>query len=305
MRARQYSPATVSYTDWARRFLLCYPHRKISDLDNHAVKSFLSGLVEERNVGVNTQKQALNALVPLFQEVVGVPLGDLSDFTRARKPIKLPVVLSMQETTLLFSWMSGPAALGAGLLYGSGLRLAECLQLRLKDIDFDQGQIMIIDGKGRKDRISVLPEKLRDDLQRQVESVRQLHQADLAKGYGEVWLPGALSRKYPGAAKDWRWQYLFPASRISVDPDSGTLRRHHMDRSVIRKALSSAARKAGISKRVTAHTLRHSFATHLLESGSDIRTVQELLGHSDVATTMIYTHVLNRPGIAVRSPIDF
>ncbi len=306
MRGRQYSLRTIrAYTDWARRFFEMYPHRQVADLGEQAVKAYLSELVEKRNVAVNTQKQALNALVFLFQEVIGQPLGDLADYTRARKPIRLPVVLSRDEISRLFNYLHGQPALASGLLYGAGLRLSECVQLRIKDIDFSQGQILVTEGKGRKDRVSVLPDRLHSALKLRIEQVRLLHRQDLSRGFGEVWMPDALAKKYPAAAKDWRWQYLFPSSRISVDPRSGQLQRHHMDRSVVRKAISAAAKKANISKRVTPHTLRHSFATHLLESGYDIRTVQELLGHADVATTMIYTHVLNKPGVAVRSPVDF
>ncbi len=302
---RLYAKRTIiAYCDWASRFLSYYPHRKIADLDAISVKAFLTYLAEEHNVAVNTQKQALNALVFLFQEAEGRPLGDFSDFARAKKPIKVPVVLSRAEVTALLNMLTPPFSLFGGLLYGAGLRLMEVTRLRIKDIDFDQGQILVRDGKGRKDRVTVLPDICRDPLVAQIAESRRIHTADLQRDHGEVWLPTALRKKYPGAGSDWRWQYVFPATRVSVDPENGRIRRHHFDESAVQRAVKQAARESGLSKTATPHTLRHSFATHLLESGSDIRTVQELLGHSDVSTTMIYTHVLNRPGLAVTSPVD-
>jgi integron integrase len=302
---RQYAKRTVgSYLDWATRFLAHFPQRKIADLDEQAVKSYLTYLAEEHKIAVNTQKQALNALVFLFQESEGRELGDFSDFTRARKPIKVPTVLSRDETALLLRELPPPISLMANLLYGSGMRLLEVIRLRIKDVDFAQNQVVVRDGKGRKDRITMLPEICREPLKMQIAEARAFHADDLLRNYGEVWLPAALAKKYPGAARDWRWQYVFPASRVSVDPESGTIRRHHFDESTLQRAMREAARKLGLSKTITPHTLRHSFATHLLESGYDIRTVQELLGHADVATTMIYTHVLNKPGLAVKSPVD-
>ena len=302
---RQYAKRTVgAYLDWATRFLRYFPHRQIADLDAASVRAYLTDLAETQQVGVNTQKQALNALVFLFQESEGMPLGDFSDFTRSRKPIKVPVVLSRAEVTALLSVMSPPFSLMVNLLYGCGMRLMEMIRLRIMDIDFDQGQIVVREGKGRKDRVTLLPKCCREPLRQQIAEARRLHVEDLALGYGEVWRPGALRKKYPAAARDWRWQYVFPASRLSVDPESGRVRRHHSDESAVQRTVREAARQVGLSKTVTPHTLRHSFATHLLESGYDIRTVQELLGHADVATTMIYTHVLSRPGIGVRSPLD-
>ena len=301
----QYAKRTVrAYLEWAARFLGHYPYRRIADLDAAAVKAYLTYLVEKQNVAVNTQKQALNALVFLFQESEERSLGDFSDFTRAKKPIKVPVVLSREEVSVLLGEMKPPFALICHLLYGAGLRLMEAMRLRIQDVDFAQGQILVRDGKGRKDRITMLPERCREALKEQVAEARRIHAADLKKDYGEVWLPSALERKYRGAAKDWRWQYVFPASRVSVDPENGNIRRHHFDDSAVQRAVREAAKKVGLSKPVTPHTLRHSFATHLLESGYDIRTVQELLGHADVATTMIYTHVLNKGGHGVLSPLD-
>ena len=305
LTGRQYAKRTVrAYLDWASRFLKHYPHRKIDHLDAAAVKAYLTYLVEKQNVAVNTQKQALNALVFLFQESEERSLGDISDFTRAKKPIKVPVVLTRDEVTALLAEMKPPFRLICHLLYGSGMRLMEVIRLRIKDVDFAQQQIVVRDGKGRKDRVTMLPEICRETLREQIAAVREIHANDLKRNYGEVWLPSALCKKYPGASQDWRWQYVFPATRLSVDPESGKVRRHHFDESAVQRVIREAALQLGLSKPVSPHTLRHSFATHLLESGYDIRTVQELLGHADVATTMIYTHVLNKPGIAVRSPVD-
>jgi len=302
---RQYAKRTIkAYLDWAGRFLAHYPHRKLADLDAASVKSFLTYLVEEHKVGVNTQKQALNALVFLFHESEERPLGDFSDFVRARKPVKVPVVLSRDEVKALLKQLDPPTQLIGHLLYGSGLRLMEAIRLRIKDVDFANNQILVRDGKGRKDRVALLPEICRSPLQEQIKCAREIHSDDLSRGYGEVWLPMALRKKYPDAGRDWRWQYVFQASRVSVDPESGSIRRHHYDESTVQSSVKKAAQKIGLSKTVSPHTLRHSFATHLLESGYDIRTVQELLGHSDVSTTMIYTHVLNKPGLAVKSPVD-
>jgi len=302
---RQYAKRTINaYLDWATRFLAHYANRKLTDLDATSVKTFLTHLAEEHKVAVNTQKQALNALVFLFQESEKRPLGDFSDFARAKKPIKVPTVLTREEISSLLQQLSPPFTLLANLLYGSGMRLMEVIRLRIQDVDFAQGQILVRDGKGRKDRITMLPEICREPLKIQMAEARQIHSDDLRRDYGEVWLPSALSKKYPGAARDWRWQYVFPATRVSVDPESGKIRRHHFDESAVQREVREAARSCGLSKTVTPHTLRHSFATHLLESGYDIRTVQELLGHADVSTTMIYTHVLNKPGLSVKSPVD-
>jgi len=302
---RQYAKRTITaYLDWATRFLGHFPQRKISDLDAGSVKAYLTYLAEKHHVAVNTQKQALNALVFLFQESEDRALGDFSDFARAKKPIKVPVVLSHEEVAALLNRLDPPYSLICNLLYGSGLRLMEAIRLRIKDVDFDNKQLLVRDGKGRKDRVALLPKLCQIPLKEQIDVARQIHAEDLARGYGEVWLPSALRKKYPDAGRDWRWQYIFQASRVSIDPESGLIRRHHFDESTVQAAVRSAALQLGLSKTVTPHTLRHSFATHLLESGSDIRTVQELLGHSDVSTTMIYTHVLNRPGLAVTSPVD-
>ena len=302
---RQYAwRTTEAYLDWATRFLAFYSQRQISDLDATAVKAYLSDLAENHHVAVNTQRQALNALVFLFQEAEQRPLGDFSDFSRARKPVKVPVVLSREEVTGLLKVLEQPFALMANLLYGAGLRLMEVMRLRIKDVDFALGQILVRDGKGRKDRVTMLPASCREPLARQVAEARRIHAEDLSRNAGEVWLPHALSKKYPGAGRDWRWQYVFPATRVSFDQDTGRAGRHHFHESALQRSIREAARRCGLSKNVTPHTLRHSFATHLLASGYDIRTVQELLGHSNVSTTMIYTHVLNRGGQGVISPLD-
>ncbi len=302
---RQYAKRTqAAYLDWATRFLTYFPNRKFSELNENSVMAFLTHLAEEVNVAVNTQKQALNALVFLFNISEERELGDFSDFSRARKPIKVPVVLAREEVSTLLDGLNPPHLLICHLLYGAGLRLMEAIRLRIKDVDFANNQILVRDGKGRKDRVAILPTLCVAPLREQIVAARRLHSEDLKRCYGEVWLPTALHKKYPDSASDWRWQYVFPATKVSVDPESGKIRRHHYAETSVQHAVRSAARKCGLSKRVTPHTLRHSFATHLLESGSDIRTVQELLGHSDVSTTMIYTHVLNKPGLAVKSPVD-
>jgi integron integrase len=305
LRVRQYSRRTVdAYCGWVGKYLWYFRNSLLTDLQENTVKGYLTYLAERREVAASTQNQALNALVFFHREVLGRPLGDFSDFLRAKRPKRIPVVLTPNEVATLLANLHGPMALMAGLLYGGGLRLMECVRLRIKDIDFAQSQIVIRDGKGKKDRLTVLPERYRDTLSAQIARVRQLHEKDLSLGFGEVWLPAALARKFSGAGRDWRWQFVFPSSQLAVDPESRVIRRHHVHESALQKAVKAAAQAAGLAKPVTPHTLRHSFATHLLEAGSDIRTVQELLGHSDVSTTMIYTHVLNKPGLAVKSPLD-
>jgi len=260
---RQYAKRTqAAYLDWAMRFLAFFPQRNVVDLDAAAVRAYLTHLAEQ-NVAVNTQKQALNALVFLFQQSEQRELGDFSDFKRARKPIKVPVVLSRDEATQLLARLNPPNLLICRLLYGAGLRLLEGVRLRIKDVDFANNQLVIRDGKGRKDRVALLPDICRESLQQQIVLARRFHTEDLQRGYGEVWLPAALGKKYSGAASDWRWQYVFPASKISVDPESGKVRRHHFDESSVQNAVRLAARACGLSKTVTPHTLRHSFATHL------------------------------------------
>jgi integron integrase len=255
-------------------------------------------------VAASTQNQALNAIVFLYSQVLNLTPGDFADFTRAQRPGRLPVVLTREEVKRLLDGLTGVYALMGGLLYGSGLRLMECLRLRIKDVDLERRRLIVRQGKGRKDRVTVLPDRYLEALREQIARTRRIFEDDLSKGSTGVYLPDALERKNPAAAKDWRWQYVFPAERMSVDPRSGAVRRHHLHENNLAREVTRAARGAGISQPVTCHALRHSFATHLLEAGSDIRTVQELLGHADVSTTMIYTHVLNRPGLAVKSPAD-
>jgi len=272
--------------------------------DADSVRAFLERLVMADQMSASTQGLALNALVFYFKHVVGTPLGDLGDFQRSKQSRKLPTVLSREEVRRLLDAVEATYRLPVALLYGGGLRLMEALRLRVKDIDLDRRQISVRDGKGQKDRMTVLPERWRERLASHLADVRTLHARDLELGYAGTTFWPALERKYPGAPREWAWQYVFPASRLYVEPATGKTRRHHLHESALQRAVRYAARKADIAKPVGCHTLRHCFATHLLESGADIRTVQELLGHSDVSTTMIYTHVLNRPGLAVRSPED-
>lgn len=305
IRRRAYSIRTEqSYLAWVTRFLGFQPHDALEGITSQDIKAFLEHLVIQDNVAASTQNVALNALVFFFDEVLDHPVGDLGEYRRAKRPKRLPSVLSRQEVHTLLSRLEGVQYLMAALLYGSGLRLMECIRLRVQDIDFSYHQILIRNGKGAKDRVVTLPHKLEPLLRAHLDQVRQLHEQDLTQGFGEVFMPDALGRKFPQGARDWVWQYVFPSGRLSLDPRSSKQRRHHVDESSLQKAVKRASREAGISKRVSCHTLRHSFATHLLEDGYDIRTVQELLGHADVSTTMIYTHVLNRGGRGVLSPLD-
>ncbi len=295
-----------AYAGWVERFLKRFSLENTDTLDavgESEVKEFLTELAVEGNVAASTQNQAFSGLLFLFQKVLQRKL-EFVDAVRANRPRRLPVVLSQDEARRVLAALSGRDKLMAQLMYGAGLRLMECLRLRVKDVSFELGQIIVREGKGDKDRITVLPLAARDGLQAQMAAVHQLHERDLQAGFGHVWLPHALARKYPNADRAFGWQYLFPAHKLSRDPRSDTVRRHHLHDSVLALALKQAARKAQINQPLTSHALRHSFATHLLETGSDIRTVQDLLGHADVSTTMIYTHVLNRPGLAVRSPLD-
>jgi len=268
------------------------------------IQEFLTHLAVERNVAASTQNQALNSLIFMYKKVLGIELADPIDAVRARRPSRLPVVLSKQEAFKVIGLISGEYQLIVMLLYGSGLRLMECLRLRVKDIDFSMNQILVRQGKGGKDRVTVLPENTREPLRMQLEKARAVHENDCERGFGHVNLPGALARKYPNASRQWAWQFVFPSKSLCKDPRSGEIRRYHLHESCVRKAIKKAVTLAGIHKPVGCHSFRHSFATHLLADGYDIRTVQELLGHKDVSTTMIYTHVLNKGGRAVRSPID-
>ncbi len=305
LRAKHYSYRTEqSYVDWIKRFIIFHGRRHPQELGTEEVETYIAYLANQRKVSASTQNQALSAISFMYKYVLKTEMALPFASIRANRPKRLPTVLSHQEALAVISRMSGVPQVVAKLLYGSGLRITECLRLRVKDLDFANSQIFVRDGKGENDRVTILPEALIPVLKKQLEAVQVLHQTDLREGFGEVSLPYALAKKYPNAPKEFGWQFIFPASNRSIDPYSRRTRRHHLDVSVIQKAVRNAARLAKIPKPVSPHTFRHSFATHLLENGYDIRTVQELLGHKDVKTTMIYTHVLQRGAAAVRSPLD-
>ena len=305
IRARHYSRRTEkSYWYWIRYFIFFHRKRHPAEMGASEVTAFLSWLATERNVAAATQNQALSALLFLYKHVLGKQLPWLDELVRAQRPVRLPVVLTEAEVRRLLEGMQGGVRLMTALLYGSGLRQIECLSLRVKDLDFAYRQIIVRDGKGGRDRATMLPENLVQPLQAHLGRVRLVHGRDRKEGYGQVWLPHALARKYPRAGCDWGWQFVFPSGNRSTDPESGVVRRHHVHPDTLARAVKGAARAAGIVKPVSCHTLRHSFATHLLERGYDIRTVQELLGHADVSTTMIYTHVMNKGARGVKSPLD-
>lgn len=293
-----------AYTNWIRRYILFHHKRHPREMGGTEIREFISHLAVDGDISASTQTVALSALLFLYRDVLKQEQPYVSNIERARKPKRLPVVFTRDETKRILTNLEGTQWLIAALLYGSGLRLMECLRLRVKDVDFTYGQVIVRDGKGEKDRLTMLPAKLKQPLMGQLQKIKVLHEEDLRAGYGEVFLPYALARKYPNASKQWGWQYVFPSGVRSTDPRSGTKRRHHIADSTVQTAVKKALRQAKISKQGSCHTLRHSFATHLLEKGYDIRTVQELLGHKDVRTTMIYTHVLNRGGKGVHSPID-
>jgi len=293
-----------AYVDWIRRFIVWSGKRHPKDMGAAEVKAFLTHLAVERNVAAATQNQALNALAFLYREVIGGEREWVDGFEPARRGERLPEVLSRAEVQQVLSHLSGTQAIIGQLLYGTGMRMMECLRLRVKAADFARGQIMVRAGKGEKDRVTMLPEALREPLKSHLERVRDLHGKDLAAGVAEVWLPKALEVKFPRAPREWMWQWVFPSTELSRDPRSGKRRRHHVSDAGVQRAIKRAAAVAGIQRRITPHVLRHSFATHLLENGYDIRTVQELLGHADVSTTQIYTHVMVKPGLGVRSPLD-
>ncbi|OPY71953.1 MAG: Tyrosine recombinase XerC [Syntrophorhabdus sp. PtaU1.Bin050] len=307
IRTRHYSIRTeTAYVDWLRRFVAFYGYADPTGLDaTVAVKEYLDFLAVEREVAASTQNQALNALVFFYTHALRRPFGEMETFVRAKRPRRLPEVMTRDEVETLLAQMEGVTALMAGLMYGGGLRLMECVRLRVTDIDFARRRIMVRDGKGQKDRVTMLAERFAGPLQDHLARVKVVYEADRAKKVPGVYIWPAIARKYPRAASEWKWQYVFPAKSLSVDPRSGTVRRHHINESLVQKAVKEAAARAGFTRRISCHTLRHSFATHLLEARYDIRTVQELLGHADVSTTMIYTHVLNRPGLSVISPADF
>jgi integron integrase len=307
IRLKHYSLSTErSYLDWAKRFFRYVYETKGDEgaFTADDIKQYLSHLAIKGRVSASTQNQAFNALLFLFRDVLGQDVGNLGDTVRAKRGARLPVVLTIDEVKALFSGMAGTSLLIAQILYGAGLRLMELARLRVKDIDFGLKVITVRSGKGDKDRTTVLPESVRDRLRNHLEQVKALHENDLASGHGEVYLPEALERKYPKAVKEWGWKYVFPSSRLSVDPRSGKIRRHHISEDIVQSAIANAVKKAGIVKHVSVHTLRHSFATHLLQGGVNIREIQDLLGHKSVETTMIYTHVLRDMTHAPRSPLD-
>ena len=308
MRVKHYSIRTEeAYVQWIRRFILFHGKRHSNTLGPDAIRAFLTDLAVRREVAASTQNQALSALLFLYQQVLG--RDDLSRLldgvTPAKRRTRVPVVFTPAEARAVLGQVPGTYRLMAQLLYGGGLRVMECVRLRVQDLDFGYSQVVVRDAKGQKERVTTLPQTLHAPLRGHLEQVRWLHEQDLREGGGSVYLPFALARKYPGASREWAWQYVFPADRRSVDPRTGQTRRHHRAESLLQRAVKAAVRQTGVAKHASCHTFRHSFATHLMESGYDIRTVQELLGHKDVSTTMIYTHVLNRPGLLpVRSPWD-
>ena len=305
IRTRHLSYSTEqAYTGWIKRFIFFHNKRHPAEIGEAEIGRFLSSLATERRVSASTQNQALNALLFLYHEVLEKKIGLVQGVVRAKQPRRLPVVLAKEEVGRLLACLEGAPWLMSMLLYGAGLRLMECCRLRVKDIDFSKNQIVVRAGKGNKDRYTMLPAAAKDPLLRHLQAVKRQHEEDLRQGLGRVSLPDALERKYPNAGKEWGWQWVFPATSHYIDKVTGERRRHHLHESVLQKAVKEAVLKAGISKPASPHTMRHSFATHLLEDGYDIRTVQELLGHTDVSTTMIYTHVLNRGGRGVNSPAD-
>lgn len=304
LKAKHRSPRTIkTYLHWIRRYLALLGGRDPSAVMEAGVNEFLTHLAVREKVAASTQNQALSALLVFYRDALGAPLERL-EIVRASKPRRLPVVLSRQEVRALLETMSRVSRLVAMVLYGSDLRLSEALNMRVKDLDFDRGEIVVRGGKGDKDRVTMLPDALMGPLKLHLEEVRRIYEREEAKGLGRVPLPGALARKMPGAETEWPWQWVFPATSYYTDRESGVRYRYHLHQTVVQKAVKAAAKKAGISKRVTPHSLRHSFATHTLEDGYDLRTIQELLGHKDVRTTQIYTHVLNKGGFGVRSPLD-
>ncbi|MBW2166269.1 MAG: integron integrase [Deltaproteobacteria bacterium] len=305
MRLKHYAFRTeCTYISWIKRFILFHDKKHPKEMGESEVEAFLTWLAVEKNVSKSTQNQAFNALIFLYREVLKQPLDGRINAVRSSKKQRLPIVMSKEETQILLSGMSGTTQLMAKLLYGSGLRLMECIRLRIKDIDFEINEIRVHSGKGDKDRLVPLPKSIKPALKTHLERVKLIHENDLSKGYGEVYLPHALDRKYQNAGKEWTWQYVFPSTKLSRDPRKNIIRRHHMDPSSLDRAIKRAVKLANISKQISSHTFRHSFATHLLQTGTDIRTIQSLLGHNDVSTTMIYTHVLRQGGQGVKSPLD-
>lgn len=305
LRLKHYSIRTeTQYVQWVRRFILFHGKRHPQEMGAKEVEAFLTHLAVEGRVAAATQNQALSALLFLYRELLHINLPWLDEVVRAKRPARLPVVLTREEVQSVLGRTEGTYGLMLRLLYGTGMRLMECVRLRVKDVDFSRAEIIVRDGKGAKDRVTMLPQRIAAELQAHLQRRRHLYEDDLAKGMASVYLPNALDRKYANAENEWAWQYVFVAKSYSIDPRSGSERRHHIDEKLVQRAMKRAVQEAAISKPATPHTLRHSFATHLLQGGYDIRTVQELLGHADVATTMIYTHVLNKGGRGVVSPLD-
>ena len=305
IRFKHYSIRTEhAYVDWIKRYILFHGKRHPQEMGKQEAEQFLSHLAVDRNVAASTQNQALSAILFLYKEVLEQDIGWLENVERAKRPARLPVVLTATEVRAVLAHLEGRYRLMANLLYGAGLRLMECVRLRVKDFDFEYRQITVRDGKGQKDRLTMLPDVLIEPLQTHLADVKILHEQDLREGFGNVYLPFALERKYPNAGREWGWQYVFPASQRSVDPRSRIERRHHLDEQTLQRAFKKAVRAASITKPASCHSLRHSFATHLLMAGYDIRTVQEFFFFNDTATTEIYTHVLNRGGKGVASPLD-
>jgi len=305
LRYHHYGRKTeLAYVRWIKGYIYFHNKQHPKDMGKHEIEAFLSDLAVRQNVAASTQNQAFNALLFLYKQVLDLPFADDISAIRAKKPVRLPVVLGVKEVGLLFEQMQGENSLLARIMYGGGLRLMELLRLRVQDIDFANGYLSVRAGKGDKDRTTLLAVSVRDELRQHLLKVRAVFEQDLQEGHANVWLPGALARKYPNAPKSWEWQYVFPSKALSKDPQTGEMRRHHVNESGLQKAIRAARKKADINKRVTSHTLRHSFATHLLESGTNIRVVQKLLGHADVKTTEIYTHVLKQNLGAVISPLD-
>lgn len=304
-RLRHLSPHTEdSYWHWIRRFILFHGKRHPREMREAEIRAFLSDLATHGGVSASTQNQALNALVFLYRDVIEMPLGEFGRIERAPRKMRIPVVLGRDEVAALFDQLCDTPRLMAALLYGSGLRLHEMLRLRVQDLDFERARVTVRGGKGDKDRLTMLPAALQPDLRSHLNRVRAIHDSDLAAGHGAVKLPGALYKKFPNAPKEWRWQWVFPSATLSRDPECGTLRRHHASDTHVQRSIAAAARAARILRRVTPHVLRHSFATHLLEDGTDIRTVQQLLGHNSIETTQIYLHTMLKPGMGTASPLD-
>lgn len=305
LRVKHYSIRTEeAYVQWIKRFIFFHNKKHPAEMGETEISAFLTDLAVHKNVTASTQNQALSALLFLYKQVLGIELAWLDGVTRAKRPSRLPVVLPREQVLQLLDGMGGTNGLIARLLYGTGMRLMEAMRLRVQDIDFDYRQIIVRQGKGAKDRATVLPDAIMAPLQQQLAHAQRLHRLDIEEGFGCVYLPFALAHKYPNACRDWRWQYVFPSASRSLDPRDGVVRRHHLDEKNVQRAMREAARRCRITKPASPHVLRHCFATHLLEGGTDIRTLQELLGHKDVKTTQIYTHVMKRGGNAVRSPLD-